>query len=71
MKHFRYAPVESTLGLRKMRHMSPESFKYQKKIRIIKLELKLYLCYSNRKRKLNGVVCGRDVLEEKAVQARG
>lgn len=30
MKHFRYAPVESTLGLRKMRHMSPESFKYQK-----------------------------------------
>ena len=70
MKHFRYAPVESTLGLRKMRHMSPESFKYQK-IRIIRLELKLYLWYSNRKRKLNGVVCGRDVLEEKAVQARG
>lgn len=30
MKHFRYALVESTLGLRKMRHMSPESFKYQK-----------------------------------------
>lgn len=30
MKHFRYAPVESTLGLRKMRHMSPESFKYPK-----------------------------------------
>ena len=30
MKHFRYAPVESTLGLRKMRHMSLESFKYQK-----------------------------------------